>query len=74
MLFQIVVVICLASGPCDQEHNLAIMRVPEPATSIALCGLAGQAFAAQTALVGADDRVRVFCTARAAEPLTAAEK
>ncbi len=61
-MWQILVLVCALSGPCDKDHARLSVAVPEPAPGLAQCGMVGQAYIAQTGLVHADERVKVLCT------------
>lgn len=62
-MWQILILVCALSGPCDKESAHFSVRVPEPAPGLAMCSLVGQAYIAETGLVQADERVKILCTA-----------
>lgn len=51
-------------GPteCQTDTALSVVSMPEPASGLVQCMLHGQAYVAETGLVGPDDRIKVRCT------------
>lgn len=56
----VLILICGAYGPCDRLTARDAFEIT-PANSLVECMLAGQAYAAQTAMVREEDRVKVLC-------------
>lgn len=61
-MWQVLILVCGLSGPCDRDTARLTVLVPEPAPALAMCGMVGQAYIAQTELVHDDERVKVLCT------------
>ena len=65
MKFFATILICagiLDPAECQIDTALTVVRMPEPALGLVECMLHGQAYVAETGLVGPDDRIKVRCT------------
>jgi hypothetical protein len=60
-----IVLVCLATlspHECNRATALSVTNVPEPAPSMALCAMSGQAYAAEAELVHNGYYAKVQCT------------
>lgn len=64
-MWKVLVLVCSVNltVPCSPVSADTVVTVPESAPSLAMCGMVGQAYIAQTDLVGEGQTVRIYCSA-----------